>query len=463
MRPLVRTTLPGWLPAEEVVRALAPTGDVVWLDAGAASDRAGAATPDGYPERSLVGWGSRTLTASVRDEGAVEAAWATIHASMAGDVRAGSQDPDPLGWWGALGYGVAAATLGEGSRTWAASLGDPTAPDVALIEVDRALVFDHGTGTVTLVTWGEHDAWRRRVEGWWADAVTRGVGPIDVPVAPARTAVWRDTAETYLDLVDRCLGAIHDGDAFVMCLTTSVAVDGVDESDLDVYARLRRLSPAPRASFSRLGGVSLLSSSPETFLRVGRDGVVESAPIKGTRARSADPATDRVLAVELGGDVKERAENLMIVDLMRNDLSRIAVPGSVEVPALFEVRSYAQAHQLVSTVRARRAQDATSAAVVRAAFPPGSMTGAPKHSVVSFLAAWETGPRGLYSGAVGRLGFDGSVDLAVVIRSIVLEHSSGRATVGVGGGVTALSDPAAELEEVRTKARAPLAALGAVI
>ncbi len=465
MRTVTRTPMPGWLPAEAVMRAFGASGDVVWFDAGAATDGVGAPTIDGYPARSLIGWGSRTMTASARGAGSLERVWAALDASLA--ERAADQESDPLGWWGVVGYGASASTLPARDERWEELLGDPVHPDLALLEVDRALVFDHETGEVGLVSSRTPDEWGDGLVAWWGAAVAARAGaePVTGGPAPApdRVAEWRDTADDYLALIGRCQAAIRDGDAFVMCLTTAATVRGVDEPDLDVYARLRRLSPAPRASFARLGGLSLLSASPETFLTVGPGRVASSAPIKGTRQRSADPATDAARADELRRDPKEQAENLMIVDLMRNDLSRVAVPGGVEVERLFEVRSFAQVHQLVSTVTARLAQEATPVDVVRAVFPPGSMTGAPKHSVVSLLASWEGAPRGVYSGAFGRFGFDGTVDLAVVIRSIALDTRSGVATVGVGGGVTALSDPRAELAEIVTKARAPLACLGAVI
>jgi para-aminobenzoate synthetase component 1 len=471
MRTITRTPMPGWLPAEAVMRAFGASGDVVWFDAGPATDRAGAPTADGYPERSLIGWGTHTITASARDAGSLETAWTALGASLA--ERSDDQASEPLGWWGVVGYGASASTLTARDERWGEMLGDPVHPDLALLEVERALVFEHGTREVVLVSSvahdesATHDEWVDGLVAWWRGAVAARSGDARDESGPApapdRVAEWHDTAADYLALIARCQAAIRDGDAFVMCLTTAATVRGVDEPDLDVYARLRRLSPAPRASFARLGGLSLLSASPETFLTVGRGRVASSAPIKGTRERSADPATDVGRAEELRHDPKERAENLMIVDLMRNDLSRVAVPGGVEVERLFEVRSFAQVHQLVSTITARLAQEATAVDVVRAVFPPGSMTGAPKHSVVSLLASWERAPRGVYSGAVGRFGFDGTVDLAVVIRSVALDTRSRVATVGVGGGVTALSDPRAELAEIVTKARAPLASLGAVI
>jgi anthranilate/para-aminobenzoate synthase component I len=460
MRTVTRITLARWIPTETVVAAFGDhdSDNVIWLDAGAQADQPGAVPRDGHPHRSYLGWGSRVLRASVQEPHSVDRAWEEVSASLA-HVRL---DADPLGWWGWIGYGTGAALLAPGDQAWAERLGDPDHPDLALLDVDRALVFDHDTGLVELVVLGEpgeHAAWVDRLLSWW-HAADAGSLPLPPDPAPA-VAHWADSGHGYLDLIERCQAAIRDGDAFVMCLTTSVTVRGIREDDLAIYRRLRRSSPAPRASFLRLEGVSFLSSTPETFLTVDRDGLVTSMPIKGTRPRGGDEVSDRALIDDLAASPKERAENLMIVDLMRNDLSRVSVPGGVEVTELFGVHTYAHVHQLISTVRARLRPGLTGVDVVRATFPPGSMTGAPKHSVVGMLAEWEAAPRGIYSGAVGRFGLDGSLDLSVVIRSIVLDRAARTARIGVGGGITASSVPLEELEEIRTKAAALLAVLGA--
>jgi anthranilate/para-aminobenzoate synthase component I len=460
MRTVTRITLARWIPTETVVAAFGDGGEenVIWLDAGAQADQPGAAPRDGHPHRSYLGWGSRVLRADVQDPSSVDRAWAEVSASQSPPRL----DADPLGWWGWIGYGVGASLLAPGDPAWASRLGDPDHPDLALLDVDRALVFDHDAGLVELVVLGEpgeHAAWVDRLVTWWQDDSVVPPSPPSDP-APA-VAEWADTGHDYLDLIERCQAAIRDGDAFVMCLTTSVSVPGIRDDDLEIYRRLRRSSPAPRACFLRLEGVSFLSSTPETFLTVDRAGLVTSMPIKGTRPRGLDDDADRALVDELAANPKERAENLMIVDLMRNDLSRISVPGGVEVTELFGVHTYEHVHQLISTVRARLRPGLTGVDVVRATFPPGSMTGAPKHSVVGMLAEWEAAPRGIYSGAVGRFGLDGSLDLSVVIRSIVLDRAARTARIGVGGGITASSVPLEELEEIRTKAAALLAVLGA--
>ena len=208
----------------------------------------------------------------------------------------------------------------------------------------------------------------------------------------------------------------------------------------------------------RSGEFALASASPERFLEV-EDGIVRTRPIKGTRPRGADPAADAALAQELRASDKERAENVMIVDLMRNDLSRVCEPGSVGVDGLLEVESYPAVHQLVSTVSGTLTRGVTVGELLDATFPAGSMTGAPKLSAMTILHDLERGPRGVFAGCFGWVGDDGALDLAMVIRSIVI-HPDG-AYVGAGGGITWRSDAAAEVAEVGVKARGPLAAIGA--
>ena len=207
----------------------------------------------------------------------------------------------------------------------------------------------------------------------------------------------------------------------------------------------------------RFGAHALLSASPEEFLAVSPAGMLRTRPIKGTRPRSADPITDRMLRAELLASAKERAENLMIVDLMRNDLGRVAALGSVAVPALLQVESYPHVHQLVSTIEARLAPGLSAVDAIEACFPAGSMTGAPKASAMTILRALEGGERGVYAGAFGYLGLDGAADLAMVIRSIVLGPAG--ASIGTGGGITALSVADEEIEETRIKAAALIEAI----
>jgi para-aminobenzoate synthetase len=203
----------------------------------------------------------------------------------------------------------------------------------------------------------------------------------------------------------------------------------------------------------------LLGASPESFLEIGHDRIVRTSPIKGTRPRGADRESDRALRDELRASVKDQAENLMIVDVLRNDLGRVCEVGSVEVERMMEIESFAQVHQLVSTIRGRLASTADAVACVESCFPGGSMTGAPKLRSMAILDELESVARGPYAGAVGCFGLDGTLDLSIVIRSIAV--AGGMARVGAGGAVTILSDPETEYEEMRLKARPLLEVLGA--
>jgi anthranilate synthase component 1/para-aminobenzoate synthetase len=230
------------------------------------------------------------------------------------------------------------------------------------------------------------------------------------------------------------------------------------------YRALRRRNPAPFASYLRFGELAVASTSPERFLRILSDGGMRAEPIKGTRGRSADPMEDAELRRDLETSLKDRAENIMIVDLLRNDLSHFAIPGSVTVSRLCAIESYATVHQMVSTVDAHLRPGAPRAEALAAAFPAGSMTGAPKISTMDILDQLEAGPRGIYSGAIGYFSLNAATDLAVVIRTLVVnpDDDGGRTlSLGVGGAITADSVADDEYEEIRTKAFGVLSTLGA--
>jgi para-aminobenzoate synthetase len=229
---------------------------------------------------------------------------------------------------------------------------------------------------------------------------------------------------------------------------------------LALHRELRTRTPTGRNAYLRLGDIAICSATPETFLTVSPSGTVTARPIKGTAPRHADPEADAAAAAALATDPKTRAENLMIVDLLRNDLNQVCEPGSVTVPGYLEVESYATVHQLVSTITGRLRPDATAWEAVRAAFPPGSMTGAPKERTVALLAELEPEPRGIYSGALGILGADGSIDLSVVIRTAVCTTDG--VTIGTGGAIVWDSVPDDEYAETMLKAGVLLEAYAAV-
>ncbi|MDF1478847.1 anthranilate synthase component I family protein [Leifsonia sp. H3M29-4] len=361
-----------------------------------------------------------------------------------------------LGWVGWLGYELRAETMGVPVER------ELRYPAAAWMRVDRALAFDHATGEVLLLSLDDAQGWREEVEAALAsvephrDLVPPASAERSADCAPP--AVWAYSDERYLEMIAACQAAIREGDAYQLCLTTEASVDATPDP-LATYLALRASSPTHHGALLRAGGVSVLSASPEQFLTVSPEGVIESRPIKGTRPRGDTEAGDWRQRERLITSEKERAENVMIVDLMRNDIARVSKVGSVAVTSLLAVESYAQVHQLVSTVRGELAEGLDRVDVIAACFPAGSMTGAPKRSATLILDALEQRARGIYSGAFGYLGLDGAVDLAMVIRSIVLDARG--ATVGAGGGITALSVPEEELAEAKLKAAALLAVLGA--
>jgi anthranilate/para-aminobenzoate synthase component I len=269
--------------------------------------------------------------------------------------------------------------------------------------------------------------------------------------------VWRDTPGEYREKIAQAQQYIKEGQVYQLCLTTEVVVHA-EVVDHELYRLLRIHNPAPHQALFRMAGRSMVASSPETFLHISPTGQVTTKPIKGTRARGDTPEADRAQARELAESEKEQAENLMIVDLTRNDLSRICEDASVQVPQLMEVESYPSVHQLVSTVTGQLAAGVGAIEAVKACFPGGSMTGAPKHRAVSLLAGLESGPRGSYSGCFGLFSVDGSVNLAMTIRTAFIDGDC--VSVGVGGGITWSSVIDAEVSEVGHKARAVLRCLG---
>ena len=360
-----------------------------------------------------------------------------------------------LGWVGYLGYELKSECGGDRVHTSAQ-------PDAMMLFADRAVVFDHGSWTTYLLALsGDDDEAARSWLRDTAEVLTSLVGQLPAPAEdlPALPDVRiRHDREQYLKLIDACNEAIVAGETYEVCLTNMIEARGTVDPWRS-YRALRAVNPTPFGALLRCGWFSVLSTSPERFLRVGRDAVVESKPIKGTRPRGKTTQADELLRHDLVASEKDRSENLMIVDLVRNDLGRTAEIGTVRVPKLFDVETYATVHQLVSTVQSTLRSDTSAVACVRAAFPGGSMTGAPKIRTMKIIDSLEAGPRGVYSGAIGYFSLSGAADLSIVIRTTVVEPE--RVTYGVGGAIVALSDPAEEFEETAVKAAPLLRLLGA--
>jgi para-aminobenzoate synthetase component 1 len=259
----------------------------------------------------------------------------------------------------------------------------------------------------------------------------------------------------YLKAVRRAIEYIHAGDCFQVNLSQRLVFPAT-EPPLELYGRLRECNPAPFAGYLDLGDCVVLSASPERFLRVAA-GLVETRPIKGTRPRGATPEEDQRQIADLLGSAKDRAENVMIVDLMRNDLGRVCAYGTVEVTALCHPETYRTVHHLVSEVRGRLRAGLGPVDLLRAAFPGGSVTGAPKVRAMEIIAELEPTARGPYCGGLGYVGFDGAMDTSILIRT--LTASKGWLQFPVGGGVVADSDPEAEYAETLHKAEGLLRAL----
>ncbi|HZL54181.1 MAG TPA: aminodeoxychorismate synthase component I [Solirubrobacteraceae bacterium] len=371
------------------------------------------------------------------------------------EVSAEGRDYFTGGFVGYLGYELKAECGSPNAQ-------QSSIPDAAVLFADRLIAYDHQAGQAHVVALAD-TAGRDEALAWTERTSERlrslGSAPLPVPPAPGETSEFslRQSAADYLRDIELCQEHLAAGESYEICLTNELVGPPCAEA-LSLHRVLRRINPAPFAAYLRLDGVEVASSSPERFIALDREGHLEARPIKGTVARGATPGEDREAAARLRAGAKDRAENLMIVDVLRNDLGRIAEVGSVTVPTLMGVESYATVHQLVSTVRARLREGATIVDCLRACFPGGSMTGAPKPRTIEILEGLESRPRGVYSGAIGYLGADGSADLSIAIRTIV--NSAEALTIGAGGAITVQSDPHDELRELLLKARAPLEAVG---
>jgi para-aminobenzoate synthetase len=345
-------------------------------------------------------------------------------------------------------------------------------PDAVMMFANRVVAVDHVGHRTHLLALTSHDD--GGAAGRWLDEAEAAVHealaapPVEMPATapateppeePVLFRVGRGRTQ-YLADIARSQAALAAGESYEVCLTDQISTTASPDP-FPLYQLLRRRNPSPFAAYLKLGELAIVSSSPERFLSVDRDRRVEARPIKGTAPRAADPATDEALRAELLSDEKTFAEHLMIVDLLRNDLGRVCEIDSVRVPEYMVVETYPTVHQLVSTIEGQLEADRTPVECVRACFPGGSMTGAPKLRTMSIIDDIERVARGVYSGAIGYFGADGSVDLNIVIRTIVLRP--GATTIGAGGAIVMQSDPEEEFDEILLKARAPMAAIAQAV
>jgi para-aminobenzoate synthetase len=411
-----------WTDPETAFREIARSHDrMFWLDGGGSRDWSG--------RRSILGWleeddVSLTYDATRREVwrqrgGERLLVGDDVFTVLADEVAADGGDPE-ISWVGWFGYAC---------RPDLPALTDPgvAVPDAVWMRSPRKLVFDHPEAA--------------------APAHETGAG------APEADAPGLDE---YTGWFDRVQQQLRLGNTYEVNLTYRESVASPADP-VETYLRLRQVNPAPYAAYLQHDGVSVLSSSPERFATIDRHRWVETKPIKGTTPRGATREEDEKHREALRTDPRYRAENLMIVDLLRNDLSMVCEPGTVTVPVLMDVESYANVHQLVSTVRGHLRDGIGTVEALRTLFPAGSMTGAPKLRTMEVIADVETTPRGVYSGALGWIGGDGRADLGVVIRTLVAHD--GTYTLGTGGGITVRSDAVSEYDETRWKAARLLRAL----
>ncbi len=463
MQPVVRC-LPLRVPAERLFGLLASRPFPFWLDSPPGSGPRGRYSVMGADPVLTFMWKGRH--GRIQPGGSVLDGDPLDHLQGLLDRFHVAAPNRPLPFaGGAVGY--LAYDLGRAvERLPELAADDHGLPDCHLGFYDRGLVIDHATDRLYLcaVPAGPDgliaerrqaeerlDALEAAIERLAADASTPAAA-----VPPPAERGWNFDAAGYCRAVERVQDHIAAGDVYQVNISQRLRIRW-DGDPLALYLRLRRVNPAPYSAYLRFPEAAILSASPELFLRL-EGGRVVTRPIKGTRPRHPDPALDQALRRELVESVKDRAELLMIVDLERNDLGKVCLPGSVQVPELYTVESHPGVHHLVSAVTGRLAPGRGVADLLRATFPGGSITGAPKVRAMEIIEELEPVRRGVYTGAIGCLSFDGSLVLNVAIRTFV--HRRGWLTLHAGGGVVADSIPEMEYMETLHKAAGLLRALG---
>jgi len=474
-RPLVEELVPAPDPFETCVR-FAGLPSLVFLDSATDAEHLGR-----HSFLTADPW-SAVRSKALLTQQLVDGRWVRVEPDALTHARAllAPHAAEPLadlppfqgGAAGYLGYDWG-ATLERVPRP---RYDDYALPDVLLGLYDWVIAWDHPAGRAWVISTGIPERGTARTDraarrltfvkerltdrriGGWADSnsTANRLSAPSYPVPGVPGVRSNFTREGYLDAVARVIEYIFAGDIFQANLSQRLEAP-LAGTPLDLYRRLRRRNPAPFAAFLDCGDVVIASSSPERFLRVHDGRQVETRPIKGTRPRGVGPEHDAALALALAESDKDRAENVMIVDLLRNDLSRVCRPGTVRVPELFAIEHYATVHHMVSTVVGELAPEHDGVDLLRAAFPGGSITGAPKVRAMQIIAELEPTARGAYCGAIGYVSVTGALDTNIVIRTYLV---LGRDVYfQVGAGIVADSDPEQEYRETLDKARGLVAAL----
>ncbi|HEY4452505.1 MAG TPA: aminodeoxychorismate synthase component I [Solirubrobacteraceae bacterium] len=469
-------SVPGEPPAETLFERLFGTREhAFWLDSAdaptALSQRSFMGTTMG-PRSCVIEYDVERRRVTLRRDGDRTVETGSIFEVLQRELDRHTVEAPP-----AFPPGLVGGYVGYLGYECKADCGSPNAhrsavPDAVLMLANRVVAIDHLRRRTHLVALcdaaddAEAERWLEQAERVLRETLAGQPGaPAPGERAPERARPpvrFRSGRgrEQYLADITRCHAALSAGESYEICLTDQIHCDA-HPAPFALYRELRRSNPAPFAAYLRLGDLAVLSSSPERFLAVDRERRVQARPIKGTAARSSDAVLDEARRAELLGDEKTFAEHLMIVDLLRNDLGRVCALDTVRVPRFMVVEAYTTVHQLVSTVTGTLEPERSPVECVRACFPGGSMTGAPKLRTMGIIDDIEREARGIYSGALGYFGFDGSVDLSIVIRTIVMRP--GATTIGAGGAIVMQSDAEQEFDEVLLKARAPMRAIARTV
>lgn len=351
-----------------------------------------------------------------------------------------------LGYIGYLGYELKGCTIVKNKKIY-------DYPDAYLRYIDRAVIVDHMENEIYILSYNDDEEFhneivevlKKKVEGT----------PENINGELPKISLVRNR-EQYISDIKKCKDYIVQGESYEICLTNRMDID-YSFHPIRYYEILRQISPAPYSALLKFNEIAVASSSMERFIKIDKHGVMNTKPIKGTIRRGVDKEEDEKLIESMRQDVKTKAENLMIVDLLRNDLGKISKIGTVEVPKLMDVETYSTLHQLVTTVSGELDDEYDIIDALMEVFPGGSMTGAPKRRTLEIIDELEKCPRGVYSGAIGYISNNNTMDFNIVIRTAVIEKD--KTTLGVGGAIVNLSDKEEEFDEILLKAKG---ALGAV-
>ncbi|MDO5018413.1 MAG: aminodeoxychorismate synthase component I [Lagierella massiliensis] len=324
-------------------------------------------------------------------------------------------------------------------------------PDAYFRYVDRAVILDHKDDMLYILSYDDDKVFHEEMKEVLSKKVKNTEESIEELGLPK--IKLRKNKKEYISLIEECKEYIVKGESYEICLTNRMDIDR-HLDPVKYYKILRSISPAPYSALLNFDEISIASSSMERFLKINKDGIMETKPIKGTIKRGKDDIEDKRLMDSLKEEIKTKAENLMIVDLLRNDLGKVAKVGTVNVPKLMEVETYSTLHQLVTTIKGELEDEYDIIDALKVVFPGGSMTGAPKKRTLEIIDKLEDFPRGVYSGAIGYISNNNTLDFNIVIRTAVIEKN--RTTLGVGGAIINLSDSKEEFEEILLKAKGVL-------